>query len=283
MLAELWAYLTTPCSPAARRLGYLRESIALAARRRRCRVAWQNHLDNSRRALLAAGDACRQRRTALIFGSGHLFDVPLAELAGRFRQVLLVDVLHPQRAKRQARAFANVALLEHDLTECADAMLHAPGATIDAPTLAAWGQRRPRRFLDDENIDFVVSLNLLSQLPLALSAWLLRRKPPLPEAAVEAFALETMRRHLEYLSAFDASVCLIADAEQLSYDANHRLLVSTDYAGYFQLDRWACESWWWDIAPPGELSGGVHARHRVVACRLGGLSDKMAENRSHLP
>jgi hypothetical protein len=53
MLAEWWSYLTTPCSPEARRMGYLRESIAIRARHRRCRHAWAPHLAKTRQGLVS--------------------------------------------------------------------------------------------------------------------------------------------------------------------------------------------------------------------------------------
>lgn len=267
MLAELCAYLSTPCSTAARRLGYLHATIALAARHRRCRAAWRFHLQHSRQAVLAAADACAQRRSALILGSGHLLDIPLAELAGRFQRVLLVDVLHPWATKRQARRYANVYLIEHDISECAAALLALPhNAGMEA--FAALAQRQPSRFLDDDSIDFVASVNLLSQLPLTPAQWLLRRKPALDAAALNDFSLALMQRHLDYLAAFAAPVCLIADAEQITYNAAGGILEHTEFAVHFQLERLVSDSWQWEIAPPGELPDGAYSRHRVVACRL---------------
>lgn len=267
MLAELWAYLTTPCPPAMRRLGYLHETVAIAARQRRCRAAWQPHLQHTRRALLLAADRLDRRRTALILGSGHLLDVPLAELAERFQRVLLVDVLHPRPARRQARRYGNVELIEHDISECADAVLALP-ADIDGQAVAAWGKRPPTRFLEDESIDFVASVNLLSQLPLAPCQWLLKRHPQMDPAVLNDFALALMQRHLDYLAAFAAPACLIADGEQVIHNAAGTTLERTDLAAHFHLNRLAYLSWWWEIAPAGELPDGAYARHRVVACRL---------------
>ena len=53
MLREAWSWLTTPCPVEARRLGYLRESIATAARARRCAAAWAEHLRRCRELILA--------------------------------------------------------------------------------------------------------------------------------------------------------------------------------------------------------------------------------------
>ena len=45
MLKELTDYIATPCLPQFRRLGYLKEAVSIMARYRRCRKAWQPHLE----------------------------------------------------------------------------------------------------------------------------------------------------------------------------------------------------------------------------------------------
>ena len=63
MFAELMEWLTTPCPAAARRLGYLREAIAIRARYRRHHENWRPHLDATR--------AFAQRAAATIrYGDG---------------------------------------------------------------------------------------------------------------------------------------------------------------------------------------------------------------------
>jgi len=48
MLTEWLTYIAADCTPPARKLGYLRESIAIRSRYRRCRTAWQPHLEHNR-------------------------------------------------------------------------------------------------------------------------------------------------------------------------------------------------------------------------------------------
>lgn len=248
----------------ARRLGYLHETIALAARYRRCRAAWQAHLQCTRRALLDAAEACERRRSALILGSGHLLDVPLGDLAARFQNVILVDVLHPPSARRQARRYANVRLLEHDLTECLATMLALP-ADSDAAAIAALAQRQPCRFVQDDEIDWVASVNVLSQLPLLPAQWLQRHFPQYTDSLFNPWALALMQRHLDYLRRFDADICLVADVEQISRDCRSKLLAHTDFTASLFAGLVPADQWWWDIAPPGELAEGNSTRHRVWA------------------
>jgi hypothetical protein len=238
MLAEAFAWLFTPASTLARRTGHLSESIAIMARERRCRTAWAPHLEASRAALLESARRASSRRVALVLGSGPLLDVPLAELSGSFEEVWLVDMVHPLRARLQARGYGNVRLIEHDVTE---------GLAGRYPA-----GMRPARFQDEARVDWVASVNLLSQLP----------GPAQSGTAMRADA--AMTAHLEYLARFRASVCLLADLEQVMLDGDGAVAEAVDFRPL--LSGWRLLSEWrWDVAPPGELGGGRSRYHRVAA------------------
>jgi hypothetical protein len=226
MLAEALAWLFTPASWHARHSGYLSESIAIVARHRRCRLAWAPHLAASRRALLASAQCCRSRRIALLLGSGPLLDVPLAELSDLFEEVWLVDVVHPWPARRQARRHANVRLIEHDVTE----------GGLD------WSAR----LAGQNKIDWIASVNLLSQLP-----------PSGPDGR------GAMRAHLASLRRLDAHLCVLADQEQVTLDKGGRVVEREDFQSL--LRNWTrLGEWRWDVAPPGELGGGLSRYHRIA-------------------
>jgi len=239
MLPEALAWLFTPASRLARQTGHLSETIAILARERRCRAAWRPHLEASQGALIDSARLVTCRRIALVLGSGPLLDVPLHELSGLFGEVWLVDMVHPRRARRLARRHANVRLIEHDVTEC----LADPSAE----------QARPMRFLDEDRIDWVASVNMLSQLPIARGGM----------QAGDGGEI-VMARHLSYLSRFQAPICLLADLEQVTLDAEGRVETRTDFSPL--LAGWKVQSEWrWDVAPPGELGGGLSRYHRVAA------------------
>ncbi|HLF95787.1 MAG TPA: hypothetical protein VI457_01465 [Methylococcaceae bacterium] len=264
MFAELIESWITPCPAEGRRLGYLRESIALGARHRRCREAWQDHLAQTRVALLASLSCCRSHRIALVFGSGALLDVPLEELAGRFEDVWLVDAVHPLAARRQMRRYSNVQPIVHDVTECVFGL-----PDLDLPTAADLQRlvgRSPHRFLEENRIDWVASVNLFSQLHLLPVAWLQRHQPQLDDAALNAFAVALLRRHLDYLAAFRAPVCLVADLEQTTRNvATGEMIERTDLSNFFVGWPEPFAAWDWELAPPGELARDVASRHRVGA------------------
>jgi hypothetical protein len=261
MLAEWLTYLTTDCPPLARRLGYLRESIGIRSRYRRCKTAWQPHLEHSRAALLESLHACRSYRTALVFGSGLLLDIPLPELAQRFENVWLVDLVHLPEVRRAARHHGNVHCLSFDVTGFLDRLeaLSPDGLNLLAPT----------RFLDDDTVDWVASVNLLSQLPLLPLDWLRKCFPGIGEVMLEEWGTRLMRQHLDYLAAFTAPSCLLADAEQTTCGQNGEIIEHADFSAKFDLERHAFAQWRWDIAPMGEIAPQVSRVHRVAACVLG--------------
>jgi hypothetical protein len=261
MLPEALLWLLTPCPKTARRMGHLAESIAIGARARRCKAAWAPHLAHSRQALLASASRCEQHRVALVLGSGPLLDVPLAELAARFEEVWLVDLVHPLATRWQARQYPNVRLIEHDVTECLSDLLG--GKPPDLDQLAG---RVPSRFLDEPRVDWVASLNLLSQLPRLPGRWLGRSRLLLDESAIQGYGEALMRNHLAYLARFAAPVCLITDLEQVTLAADGSVVEQNDLAPL--LADWLVETEWrWDVAPPGELGSQGSAWHRVASAR----------------
>lgn len=250
MLAEAIAWLLTPASRSARRLGHLGESIAIAARHRRCGAAWAPHLAASRQALLESARRAPSHRVALVLGSGHLLDVPLAELAGMFEEVWLVDIVHPWPSRRAVRRYANVRLIEADVTEWLDELAGEPAV--------------PARFLDEARLDWVASVNLLSQLAHLPQRWLMANRPDLEADTVIRFGETLMIRHLEWLARFRAPVCLLADVEQTRLDARGEVADTRDYRSL--LAGWQINAEWrWDLAPAGELNAGQSAWHRVAA------------------
>jgi hypothetical protein len=248
MLAEWITFLTTPCPWPLRRLGYLGEVIGTQSRYRRCRAAWAPHLENSRRAILAAAADTPGRRKVTVLGSGLLLDVPLAELAARFDEVALVDVVHLRPARRAARRFSNVRLVAADVSGVIG-------------KLAGPGGVPPSLDLPEGDADLVVSANLLTQLPFLPCRWLSRRADS--EEAIAAFARALMRQHLQALARLPGRVCLITEVEQRLCDGEDTV---ETFDPLYGLDVGAATGeWLWDIAPRPEINRRYDVRYRVVA------------------
>lgn len=245
MLREWLTSLTTPASRAARRYGYLREAIAIEARHRRCAAAWAEHLRQTRRFIGWAAEDCAARRKAVVFGSGALLDVPLETLAEDFREVILVDMVHPKTARQQAKKHANVRLLEANLTGLIGSLGHG-GIPLEPPAVE----------LPEADADFAVSLNLLTQLPLL----------PLDHVPAEdamPFARAVMSRHLEAVRKLPGQVCLICENDRQWVECD---LIEEREDPLLGLELPPPEkTWLWDLAPAPEFHPRRSVRLRVAA------------------
>lgn len=286
--------------PAAAR--YLRQGLGIAEREKKLRKYWEPHLERTKAA---------QRRWAenlsgidlAVLGAGRLFDLAADALPARFQRLLLFDA--DPSCEQHWSALNGVEVEPHigDLTGCIQRwqqdLDRFHGGWEESLAHIA-GIVQPGDHANPFSADAVLSLNLMSQLPIAWqdcvedylgrkfgernveskeSEWLL---------AVEAGAKWIVEQHLAGLAASEArSILLISDLEYAEYrggpnsvrwnegvwDAGAGLRVDVTPALY-GLDpiallpnytlRWQ-ESWLWDISPIGVESATCGTTHRVAA------------------
>jgi hypothetical protein len=255
MIAEWIRTVTTPCPRHLRAMGYLRESVGLAARARRLAADWASHAEASRAFIAEAARSSHGRGRVVVLGSGPLIDIPLDVLAEAFDDVVLVDVLHPPGSRRLAGRYPNVRRQSIDVTGIVRAVHDqiAAGDTSSLPT--------PAETLPGPECDLVVSANLLSQLPL-LPRLYLRERTARPEDEVEAFATAIVRAHLAALADASGRACLISDNQVLYVDGD-RLLGDEDPLHGVDIG-FGDRSWTWDFAPRPEHQPDIDVRHRIV-------------------
>jgi hypothetical protein len=249
MLREALEYTITPAPAWARRSGLLHDIIALQARYRRHKRAWRPHLDNTKSAIVSAVKTCRHTRTALILGSGALYDIPLAPLCDRFERVVLVDAVHPWRARRIAMGRDGVEFIHHDLSGVYEGLLMGVANGADTPpdpiTAPLPGMAR-------EDIDLVVSANLMSQLPLAPIEFMQKHLTLSPDDETK-FARAILDAHLADIAGYDAAMCLITDRRRETIGRDGEVLRASDALHDLELPA-PDHEWVWTIAPYGELS-----------------------------
>ena len=260
MLREALEYAITPAPTWARRSGLLHDIIALQARYRRHKRAWRPHLDNTKSAILAAAETCRQTRTALILGSGALYDIPLAALCDRFERVVLVDAVHPWRARRIAMGRSGAVLIHHDLSGVYEGLLMGVANGADTPPVPVTA---PLPGVLEKYVDLVVSANLMSQLPLAPIDFIQKRLALEPDGETN-FALAILRTHLDDITGYDAALCLITDRRRETIGRDGTVLRASDALHDLELPP-PDHEWVWTIAPYGELSRNESVRNHVQA------------------
>ena len=249
-------YMSDPVPRHLRQMGYVRELRALRARRDRCRSDWQSHLEHTRAVILDAAAQCERHRSALVVGSGLLFDIPLEELSRRFESVVLADIVHAWSVHRRAAGFSNVRLLPLDVTGVVERCHALARRRSPAPL--------PQRAVDclaGEDFDLVASVNVLSQLPVVPNGYMSRRIRSLTEARTREFSRALVANHLDWLCSFPGVACLVTDLERLCY-GDCGLVSREDSLWGVALPQGGRE-WLWDLAPRPEMYFHLDVRHRV--------------------
>jgi hypothetical protein len=262
MFDSLWKRLRTDSPRWAQRLGLAREHFAIATRHARVRAAWAPHLRASREAILAAAERCARRERALVIGAGDCLDVPVVELAERFAQVTLADVVVSAAAKDFAKRFpGRVRCEQWDATGALARLAEVRDVVSahDAPKLFAEADPGPP---PGGEPDFVVSANCLSQLGLvpAHSLPVAERDKALPDRCAKVAA----RRHLDWLAERRGAVrVLLVDAARLDLAPDGVTVLKTETLytrfGLRPPDR----TWRWNLAPIPEWSPDFHRVHDV--------------------
>jgi len=98
--------------------------------------------------------------------------------------------------------------------------------------------------------DCVVSLNLVTQLPLIPVRWLMQHVG-LDEAGADELGKTMIQSHLSLLESVQGVRCLIADRQISEYDASGELVDRFDPAWEVALPE-VVDSWEWQVIPIGE-------------------------------
>ncbi len=243
MLYELYTYLTTPCPEYVRHMDYLYEAIAMRGRHDRNRAAWQPHLEQTRKTILAAAEKSRIRNKVVILGSGPLLDVPLDELAAVFREVVLLDIIFLPEVYKRVKPYHNVRLLQHDVTNMAKKLYENirsgnPELPVAVPAVPEIGRET----------SLVVSLNILSQLWVIPRAYALKKLRGLEEEIVDDWCDQITRSHHAFLQQLTCPVCLIGDHEFVKRDKEGKIVTQGSTVTGLALPE-PETSWTWNIVP----------------------------------
>jgi hypothetical protein len=242
MLAEWLERWLSGCPLYLREMGCLREALGIRRRWRRFGRAWEPHCRRSRELVLASAARCPRRRKALVLGSGWLHDVPLAELSRVFAEVVLVDLFHPLLVRWRARRYRNVRLLAADVTGTLEEVWAAGQVR---------GSGLPRRvvtlFTEESDLDFTVSLNLLSQLPCIPERYLLRCGRH-GAAEVAAYCRGVVEEHLAWLVRLPGRVALVSDVEVLTVSQMGEEVARQGTLYGAELP-WRGHAWDWTLVP----------------------------------
>lgn len=179
----------------------------------------------------------------MIIGSGLLIEVPIQELLKTGIKIYLVDIVHPREVRTLAKRYPQIELLEKDISSLLTVL--KKGLSPFLPNSIPWETLTPWNL---PKVDWVISANILSQIPLMISEAL-----PMSKAAYEGFARKVRDQHIQRLFELSNKVLMFADFETRYVGRDGKRINTESYEVDLQDLKFARE-WKWEISPFGETS-----------------------------
>lgn len=261
MLREIIEYLCTPCPWQVRRLGYLKESIAISARARRLQNAWKPHLDNCQQFIESSAALCSGNEVVWVLGAGSLLDIPIKALCRKFKQVYLIDCVHSLKVRWCAMMNPQIHRVHFDLSGVIEGIVRVEkgGARASLNELPSVAIAEPQLPVPD----FIVSANLFAQLPLIPKAYY--EQKGIGEKKLDAWCESILLAHFQWLNQYRAPLCLITETcRDYEYDCGRKTEKIRALPKSLHLPK-ANAQWTWDIAPKGEINADTSVRFKVSA------------------
>ncbi len=253
MLYEYLRYLVSPASLISKKMGYLKESIAIDARYKRQKKAWTNHLDQCHKYIIQYTKMLPPKSKIMFLGSGALYDIPTKHLIKKDLKLQFVDLVHLSHIKKLYKNNSNITFIEHDISEFTDRFYNNHETIPPHPSNDLFEKYKP---------DFVISINLLSQLSLNFEKYASKNNIEL----AAGFADKIITAHILWLKGSKINTLIISDMER-HYNKNgnvteieeiipDKLLSSPDHR------------WKWHIAPKGEINQKTDLTHIVALWKI---------------
>lgn len=247
------------------KLGLVQEIIGIKYRQKRQEEAWHEHREKSKSQILENVSKLKNKRKALIIGAGLLLDLPYKELDKEFDEVIFVDIFFMQEALNEIKLLRNARFEQVDISSTLKEAYYLwenygkgkgkKGKEEFDSKLRNLLHKKPNHFLLEENLDYVVSCNLLSQLPIAFEHYAEKQKM-LQSDTLKAFLANFEKNHIEYLKAFPehTTIHLLTDIEKVIFNKDGKELKSLESIDHTLLkDFKEQDSWLWNLADYGEL------------------------------
>jgi len=203
------------------KMKYLSDQKGIINRYIREKEGWDEHNVHCKNFILESAES-KMKGKAVILGSGWLLDVPLEELSRQFKEVVLIDINHPPQVLKKIEQYENVRVKKADIT----------GGLIDYVfnTIKTDKKDKTKTLLTagelfsyslPASVDFVVSLNVMTQLNILLTDYMKSSKL-YADGELQQFAMQVQESHLNILP--KEKSCLITEYEEELYDENDQLL-----------------------------------------------------------
>lgn len=255
MIREIIEYLShKPLLKEAIQFGHLSQSISLLAREKRCRNSWLPHRLRCIQFIKNQIHNAFHYESVLVLGSGPLHEIPIEYLCQTFKKVVLVDIVHLKSTKRKLKSWKNIEFIEHDISEIEDLLMKKKELIHHSPS-----------FFLKENWGLLLSINLMSQLPIHLNSYIKKKiKHKFSEEQIRVYLDKVCENHLHYLYSFNCPALLITDVETIYSNQKEETLETERTFPNLFLPK-CTDEWIWNIAPIPEYHKKISIRMRVLA------------------
>lgn len=248
-----------------KKMGFRADSQGVIDRFIQVNGSWEDHLQNTRNFILKAV-ANKQITNLAVFGSGWCLDLPLNELAGMAERIQLYDLVHPPQVLHSLRQYNNVDAVAADITG---------GAVIRAYESVQEFRKQGKKTSPAEIChavfkpavvpDYIISLNLYSQIGELITGYLERHMPYTRDETDRITSL-LQQAHLQLMT--PGSSCLITDFREYNYNQDGTVSETTDTVRFPLPLSANTETWEWQFDPEGGYKPGKKTVLKVLAIEL---------------
>ncbi len=248
-----------------RKTGYKADSQGIIDRFIRANGAWDEHVQHSRNFILKVLTGKKIDNLA-VYGSGWMLDLPLDELSGMVCSLQLFDLVHPPQVIHRLRKYRNVTAYRADIT--GGAVMKAYQAV---KRFKRNGQKTPPEEICSQSFrlvaapDFVISLNVLSQIGIMITDYLKLHVPYGPDE-IDRILQGLQQSHLQLLR--PGKSCLITDVREINYDLSGSHAETTEVINIPLPASKYSETWEWQFDDRGDYRPGRRTVLEVAAMEL---------------
>jgi hypothetical protein len=180
------------------KMGYYNYQNGLIFRHVNQGGGWESHQEHCRSFIIRALEKYKPEKVTVL-GSGWLLELPFNELVEKTRNVCLIDIIHPPDVINQVRSYANVELVEQDITGgLIEEVWQRTGKYSIFNRLKSFDNILIPDFKPEGDPGLVISLNILTQLESLLIKFLIKRSK-IREEELTLLRSEIQRKHIDFL------------------------------------------------------------------------------------
>jgi len=241
-----------------RKFEFKKDQSGIINRYLREKGGWDSHLTNTKNFILHATKN-KEKNICVVLGSGWLLDVPVDELSKIFKELYLIDIVHPRQITHKYRKYQNIKFIEADISGFIEPVYYFLKEKNNThSSLTTIKQELTNEFKEIINkASLVISVNILNQLDILICDYV-SKSDLYSDKEIYAFRKTIQQKHIEMLPKNKS--CIITDYEELNYDDNMQLVKNKPLV-YIDLPTGKnIQKWKWNF----DLSKTYHKEYKTI-------------------